>query len=290
MWRMRRGLRLFSGASNPDRGRALARRSRTGQARRRAARASRRLGCPIRVALARSGLSFRPMSDDLSIQGTLEDTTVPDLFRSIIRSSETAILSIDSEGRNDSIYFNEGRIISASSTDPDMGLAETLLRTGELNVQQYNNALERVVVSRRIGALLCELGYLQPEDLVRAAERQASAIVLNAMAYRSGNYTIDFTSALPNEIIALPLGTERLIPDGIRHIEHWSLILRGVGRLERVLELAPGADMRVYQLELSDEESHVMSLLAEDAQTLEQLCSRSYLSDFGTFRTVWGLL
>ncbi|HWW62271.1 MAG TPA: DUF4388 domain-containing protein [Thermoanaerobaculia bacterium] len=230
------------------------------------------------------------MSDDLSIQGTLEDTTVPDLFRSIVRSSETAILSLDSEGRNDSIYFNEGRIISASSTDPDMGLAETLLRTGELNIQQYNNALERVVVSRRIGALLCELGYLQPEDLIRAAERQASAIVLNAMAYRSGSYTIEFTSALPNEIIALPLVTERLILDGIRRIEYWSLILRGVGRLERVLELAPGADMRVYQLELSDEESHVMSLLAEDAQTLEQLCARSYLSDFGTFRTVWGLL
>jgi len=63
------------------------------------------------------------MSDDLSIQGTLAETTVPDLFRSIIRSSETAIVSLDAIGRNDTIYFNEGRIIYASSTDPDVGLA-----------------------------------------------------------------------------------------------------------------------------------------------------------------------
>jgi hypothetical protein len=163
------------------------------------------------------------MSDELSIQGTLAETTVPDLFRSIVRSSETAVLSLDAIGRHDVIYFNEGRIIFASSTDPDVGLAETLLRGGELNLQQYNQAMDRVVVSRRIGSLLIEMGYLKPDELSRAVERQASAIVLNAMAYRSGSYTIEFTANFPDEIIALPINTERLILDGVRRIEYWSL-------------------------------------------------------------------
>jgi len=130
------------------------------------------------------------MSEGLSIQGTLAETTVPDLFRSVIRSGETAVVSLDAIGRNDVIYFNEGRIVFASSTDPDMGLAEVLLRSGELNLQQYNNAMERLVVSRRIGGLLCELGYLQPDELIRAVERQASDIVLNSMSYRTGSYTM----------------------------------------------------------------------------------------------------
>ena len=135
----------------------------------------------------------------------------------------------DAVGRSDTIYFNEGRLVSAASTDPDMGLAETLLRTGELNIQQYNHAMERLVVARRIGGLLCELGYLKPDDLTRAVERQANAIVLNAMSYRSGSYTIEFTGEFPEGIIALPLATERLILDGVRRIEYWSLIMRGVG-------------------------------------------------------------
>src|ERR1051325_8505617 len=97
------------------------------------------------------------MSENLSIQGTLAETTVPDLFRSLLRSSETAIVSLDAIGRNDTVYFNEGKIIFAASTDPDMGLAEVLLRTGDINLQEYNDAMEKVVVSRRIGALLCEL-------------------------------------------------------------------------------------------------------------------------------------
>ncbi|MGZ8866952.1 MAG: DUF4388 domain-containing protein [Thermoanaerobaculia bacterium] len=229
------------------------------------------------------------MSDELSIQGTLAETTVPDLFRSIIRSNETAILSLDAIGRNDAIYFNEGRMIFASSTDPDMGLAETLLRGGELNLQQYNHAMERVVVSRRIGSLLMELGYLKPDELSRAVERQASAIVLNAMSYRSGSYTIEFTSNFPDEIIALPLSTERLILDGVRRIDYWSLILRGIGQFERLLEQTPEADRRTFQLELSEDESHVLSLLS-DPQTIEKLCARSYLSNFVTCRTLWGLL
>ena len=231
------------------------------------------------------------MSDGLSIQGTLAETTVPDLFRSLLRSGETGIVSLEAIGRNDVIYFNEGKIIFASSTDPDMGLGEVLLRGGELTLHQYNHAMERLVVARRIGALLCELGYLQSDELLRAVERQACAVVLNAIRYRMGSYTIEFTgeSEFPPEIIALPLNTERLILDGVEGIEFWSLITRGLARFDRILQQVPGADMRTYALELTDEESHVLNLVAEPG-TIEEICSRSYLSNFVTCRTLWALL
>ncbi|HEV2722052.1 MAG TPA: DUF4388 domain-containing protein [Thermoanaerobaculia bacterium] len=231
------------------------------------------------------------MSDEsLSIQGTLAETTVPDLFRSLVRSAETGIVSLEAIGRNDTIYFRDGKIIFASSSDPDMGLGEVLLRMGELNLQQYNDAMEKLVVSRRIGSLLCELGYLKPDELIRAVEKQASAIVLSSMAYRTGSYTVEFTSEFPDEIITLPLPTERLILDGVRGIEYWSLITRGLGRPGRLFEQTPGAEMRTFSLELTDEETHILALLAEEPATIEQLCGRSYLPNFITCRTLWALL
>ena len=93
------------------------------------------------------------MSDDLSIQGTLAETTVPDLFRSLVRSSETGMLSLEVVGRNYVIYFQEGRLIFATSSDPDLSLGEILLRGGELSLQQYFTAMERVVMTRRVGAV-----------------------------------------------------------------------------------------------------------------------------------------
>jgi hypothetical protein len=229
------------------------------------------------------------MSEDLSIQGTLAETTVPDLFRSLMRSSETAIVSLEGLGRTDVIYVTEGKIIFASSTDPDMGLGEVLLRGGELNLQQYNQASERLITPRRFGALLVELGFLKPEDLSRAVERQASAIVLNAMRYRSGNYTIEFNPNFPEEIVTLPLSTERLILDGIQRIDFWSLITRGLARLDRILEQAPGSNARSYALDLNEEENHVFNLISEPT-TIQDVVSHSYLSNFVSCKTIWGLI
>jgi hypothetical protein len=59
--------------------------------------------------------------------------------------------------------------------------------------------------------------------------------------------------------------------------------------MDRLLQQVPGADMRTYSMELTDEESHVLSLLTEPG-TVEDLCSRSYLSNFVTCRTLWALL
>jgi len=229
------------------------------------------------------------MSDDLSIQGTLAETTVPDLCRSLIRSRETAIISLEAVDRHDSLYFSDGRIVYATTSDPDLELGEILLRMGEINLQQYNDASERMVSSKRIGAVLLELGYLKPEELMRAVERQVCSIVMHALTFRSGSYTIEFASEFSREILTLGINTERLLMDGVGRVEHWSLIARGIGKMTRLLRQADDADARIYHLDLSEEESYVYSLFSEP-QTIELLCERSYLSNFVTCRTVWGFL
>lgn len=227
--------------------------------------------------------------DELSIQGTLAETTVPDLFRSVIRNGETAIVSLEAIGRHDNVYFREGRIVFASSSDPDLGLAEVLLRGGELNLQQYGDAIDRSVGASRVGSVLCERGYLAPDELTRAVERQVATIVMHALAFRTGSYTIEFVEEFGKDILHLQINTERLILDGVNGIEHWSLVARGIGRLDRTLHHAPDADRRIYHLDLTEEENHIYSLLSEP-QSVSALCERSYLSNFLTCRTAWALM
>jgi hypothetical protein len=229
------------------------------------------------------------MADELSIQGTLDETTVPDLFRSLIHSAETAIVTLEGPARNDAVYIHEGKIVFAYSTDPDMGLAEVLLRSGELTVDQYTAAMERMVNPKRTGALLCDLGFIKPEELIRDVEQQVRAIVLNAMRFRTGTYTIEFTDAFPDDILSIPLNTERLILDGVAAVEFWSLVKRGIGRFDRVLQQVKSAAARSYQIELTEEESHVLSLFGEPL-SVDEVCGRSYLSNFNTARAIWGLL
>jgi uncharacterized protein DUF4388 len=229
------------------------------------------------------------MSDELSIQGTLAETTVPDLLRSLIRGGETGIVSLEAFGRHDNIYVTDGRIVFATSSDPDLGLAEVLFRGGELNLAQVQQAHDSIVGNRRIGSVLVELGYLKPDELMRAVERQVSNIVRNAVSFRSGNYTIEFSGDFPHETLSLSINTERLLMDGVHGVEYWSLIQRGVGRMDRPLRQVPGADTRVFHQDMTEEENHVYGLVSEIA-TVASISERSYLSNFATCRTLWALL
>src|SRR5438034_4757939 len=58
-----------------------------------------------------------------------------------------------------------------------------------------------------------------------------------------------------------------LILDGVAKIEFWSLITRGIGRFDRVLEQVPASDARSYALELNEEESHVLNLFKDRKST-----------------------
>lgn len=229
------------------------------------------------------------MSDELTIQGTLAEATVPDLCRSLIRSGETAIVSLEGVGRHDSIYFREGKIVYAASSDTDLGLAEVLLRRGEIGVGEFRRATESVSGAQHIGSVLVELKVLKANELMRAVERQVCDIVMNALSFRNGSYVIEFASDFDRDIPSLPIQTDRLLMDGIQQIEYWSLISRGIGPMTRLLRKEPAADSRVYHLELSEEEEFVVELLSEP-QSVGSICARSYISNFRTCRTIWALL
>lgn len=228
------------------------------------------------------------VSDRLSIEGSLEETTVPDLVRALTRRGETAVLSIERTDRNDSIYVLDGQIVFATTSDTDYGVAEILFRSGDINLENYKRVLEKIGGARRVGAVLCELGYLQADELLGAYERQVSRILRQALGFRSGSYRIDFTSDFGPEVMKLPLKTDRLILDAVNEIDHWSLISRGLSDGDLVMQQSQGSDARVFHLELNDDETHIYSLLA-DAQSVRSVIEQSYLSNFITARTLWGL-
>jgi hypothetical protein len=228
------------------------------------------------------------MSDDLSIHGSLEETTVPDLFRSLVRSRETAIISLEAAARHNTIFFENGAIVSAGSSDPDLGLATVLLRTGELSLRQFNEANEQMSSSKTMSAVLCEMGFLTPDELAFAQERKIANIVNDAVRFRSGTYAIDFVPELPAEVPRHRLETERLLMNGVEQIESWTLIGRGIGRMNEVLRQSEGSDAKIFALEVTEEEMHLYSILSEP-QSIGMLCERSYLSNFETCRTVWAM-
>lgn len=226
--------------------------------------------------------------DDLSIRGEVETTSVPELLNSISRSSETGILTFRNGDLAKSLYLQQGRIVFATSNDPDERLGESLLVRGRITPRQYMEASRLIRPGRRLGAILVEIKALEPEELIPALEQQIRDIVMEVLSWTSGEYELVIKELQPNDIVARSLSTENLILAGIRGSRAWSRVLRGIGGIDQ-RPVQTGESDLVHKLELTEEEQEVLAHV-NGRSTVEQICQVSYLTHFETCRILWALL
>jgi hypothetical protein len=230
------------------------------------------------------------VEEGLTIKGDLQESSLPDLLRSLSTNNETGVLTLSRGGHDKSIHLRDGRIVFATSTDPDDRLGETLLRYGKIGLAEYLESAKHIRPGKRQGAVLVELGYLSPEDLVNAVQEQVEEIIYSLFGWTMGKYKLLLQELDTQDLVTLILSTEKLIYEGVRRIERWSRIFRGIGSsMVTVLEKTAEAEGILYNLDLTEDESHLVSLV-NGKLTVEQICTMSYLSNFETCRALYGLL
>ena len=235
-----------------------------------------------------SHLPLDPLDDDLAIRGEIENTSVPELLRSLLASHETGILTFRNSEVTKSIYVKNGRVVYAASTNVDERLGEVLLMEGKITARQYLEASRMIRAGKRLGAILVEMDVLQPEDLIPAVEHQVKEILMELFTWTRGTYEMLMKDMDPDNLITLNISTENLIMEGIRRCRAWSQVLRGIGDLETALVVTGNTDV-LYKLELTEEEQEILSQV-NGRSTVEQICEVSYLSNYETCRILWALL
>ncbi|HJZ10692.1 MAG TPA: DUF4388 domain-containing protein, partial [Acidobacteriota bacterium] len=230
------------------------------------------------------------MEDHLTIRGSLEESALPELLRSVYKSKESGVLTCFIQECRKSIYIHEGQIIFATSTNFDDRLGESLIRYGKITIRHFLDATKNVRPDKRLGAILCESGYLPAEDLVEGVRAQVRDIILSLFHITRGPYELVLKNVDTHEMILLNESTDQIIFDGIKSIQSWSRISKGIGSFSSRLLPAQEAEKILFHLELTPEESHLFSLCAKAQFNVEEICGVSYLSNFETCRTLWALM
>jgi hypothetical protein len=227
--------------------------------------------------------------EGLILRGGIEETSVPELLRSVLGSGETGVLTFRKGDVTKSVHLHMGRVVYARSSDPDERLGEDLLLRGKISVRQYLDASRLIAPGRRLGTILVELEALEPEDLIGSIEHHVKQILLDVFTWTSGEYELVMTEPGKDDVIALNLSTESLILEGIRRTKAWSRIWRGIGGDLDSIPMPTGNTEALLRIELSEEEQEVLAHVNGRA-TLEQICQVSYLSNLETCRVLWALV
>jgi hypothetical protein len=231
-----------------------------------------------------------PLDDEgLALRGAIEDTSVPELLKSVLGSGETGILTFRKGDVTKSVHLHMGRVVYARSSNPDERLGEDLLLRGKISARQYLEASRLIAPGRRLGTILVELGALEPEDLIGAIEHHVKEILLDVFTWSRGEYELMMTEPGKDDVIALNLPTEALILEGMRRARSWSAVFRGIGSDVDAIPMPTGNQEALMKLELSEDEQELVAH-ANGRASIEQICQVSYLSQFETCRLLWAMM
>jgi len=218
-------------------------------------------------------------------EGSLAEHDVPQLVQHVHESRWTGALTLTHAGVGKSVHVQDGRLVFASSTSPDERLGELLLRRGKLTLRQLTEAGRDVKPGKRLGTILVERGLLSPKGLVKAVMDQTQEIIYGAFLWTEGRYRMQEEGA-SSEAITLKISTPEIILEGIRRIEAWSRIDRGVGGPQARYARAERYDEALRGLVLLPEKLSILTNL-DGERTVDDICGDSKLGSFEVCATLW---
>jgi hypothetical protein len=210
------------------------------------------------------------------------------ILRPLLRDKKTGPLRLVRGKAGKTLYLSDGRLIFATSTDPDDRLGEMLLRKGLISYRSLEESVRAIRAGKRQGTLLVESGAIRSKDLVEGVTEQVQEIIYSVFLWEEGTFEFQEGDLPSREVIVLRMSTADLMLEGVRRIERWARIRRGVGGLGQKYRLAASSASTMGDMSLHKDEMDLIAIL-DGVMTLEEICASTRQSDFKTCRSVWGL-
>jgi len=221
----------------------------------------------------------------LTLRGRIEESSVPELLKSVLSSGETGVLTFTSGEITKSVFMHKGKVTYARSNNPDERLGECLLLGGKITARQYLEASKLIRPGRRLGVILIELEAIEAEELLPSLEQHVRDILLDVFTWSHGEYELVMNQPGPEDVATLNLPWEGLVLEGIRRTRSWSRVWRALGDIDAA-PIPTGHTEILQKLDLNDEEADILSHVNGRA-TIDQICQASYLPHFETCRLLW---
>lgn len=226
------------------------------------------------------------MENQKVLWGRLEDVRFPEVILQISKLKGTGVLQIKRNQVEKYVYFQDGRVVFARSTDLDERLGEVLLRLGKVTCRQIEEALLKAVPGQRLGTVLVQAGYLVAPDLYQGVIRQVEEILYDLFDWADGEFEFRPGKLPTQEVITLNISTPDVIVKGMSRIWRSSWIMKGVGPLDTVVKRDNGWLEAVKKLSIPAKVKPMLEMLENPAR-LEDFLQISPLNNFETCKWLW---
>lgn len=223
------------------------------------------------------------------LAGRLSAFGLPEVLTFLSTTRKTGTLTVGHDGKEASLFFDDGALVYAGSNQERFRLGSILLRKKKMTRAQ----------SERIDALMAEDGGRFGEHAIREGvltetqlrdflKIQVSEIVYDCFVWIDGTFAFSQDGArLPQHAVTISVDLANLIMEGARRIDEWEQCLRLLPDKSVVFRVV--AAPRDEKITLTADEWRILFLI-NGQRTLEDLSHDSDDDAFHVYRVIYGLL
>ena len=202
------------------------------------------------------------MPDQFRFKGNLSQMTLPEVLRKVEYYKVPGVIVSKKNLIEKHIYLKNGKIIFASSNQPDDRLGEFLLKSKKITSDQYNQSVALLKEGRkRQGRIFLDMGVLTPKELFFSVQEQVKAILWSIFNWRIGEIIFQIGSFKDDELIKLSLDIPKAIYEGVRYVENSRFLLNRVGNRYSIFEQKSNGYIELSLLGASEEEKKMYNLI-----------------------------
>jgi hypothetical protein len=223
----------------------------------------------------------------MSFQGRLATVDFAGLLSLLANLGKTGRLTVRHGDDERTVYFQDGEIVRAQSSDPGHRLGRILLRRKLLSEPQLDEAnVLQVQTGKTFGSTLVDLGYLNENQLEEALYDQADEVVQTAFLWPDGEFRYQDAEPPEGDLVRIVVRAQGAILEGIRRRDEWRVIRERIPDDSVVFRTL---DEPEFKITLTPDEWRVLRLI-DGKRTVEQIADESSTPRFDTIRSLHSLL
>lgn len=212
--------------------------------------------------------------EEFVFHGDLAETPLPEMLATIHRHGVPGVMEFSREDVTKRIFFVDGDVIFATSSDRNESLGDNLLAQGRITQDEYDASSAEMVRSpgTRHGSVLVQMGFLKQEELGVAVREQVQKIIWDVFDWEDGAVTFRVGRFRDDEVYKIKIPAPRVILSGCRHIADGKVVTGRLGGRNAVFARRPVLH-HLQGVRLDPQERELLDLV-DGRKTLFELCEQ----------------
>lgn len=222
----------------------------------------------------------------MAITGNLRTMQLSELLQWLSMGQKTGTLAIRGVAGEKRVYFQNGRIISSSSTIEREYLGHFLVSYGYITEEELTKAMEVQEESKiLLGKILVMIGAISEEDLVELIRIKACETIYDIFLWPEGAFQFIDGEIPQRPMVPIDIDVTGIVMEGLRRYDDWQRIRKRVPSMKSVPAIV--APVPVDSLA---EPQRIVLRSIDGVRSLAEIAEATHNPDFPVAKLVFDLL